>query len=85
MQCKDIDTLNILKHLNKNKDEWHMLWESEYSIVPAFPPNTPEKLIRAKMSKLINKDYVEGCSCGCRGDFYITQKGINLLKESILC
>ena len=44
-----------------------------------MPPKTPEKLVRAKMGGLIRRGLVGGCDCGCRGDFFITQKGLELL------
>lgn len=31
----------------------------------------PWRLLRAKAQKLINKGLLEGCACGCRGDYYI--------------
>lgn len=31
----------------------------------------PWRLTRAKADKLIKRGLLEGCSCGCRGDFYI--------------
>ncbi len=34
-----------------------------------------EKLILAKMKQLIKRGLVDGCACGCRGDFEITPKG----------
>jgi hypothetical protein len=39
-------------------------------------PEVPDKLAHAKMVQLISKGLVSGCSCGCRGDFEITDKGL---------
>lgn len=31
----------------------------------------PWRLVRAKAQKLIDKGLLDGCACGCRGDYYI--------------
>lgn len=64
---------------------WVMLWDlgcvlagnpghlnnprahDEYPLGECFP----WRLTRAKADKLIRRGVLEGCSCGCRGDFYI--------------
>jgi hypothetical protein len=33
---------------------------------------------------LIKRGLVSGCTCGCRGDFEITQKGLDFLMAKIL-
>jgi len=84
LQCKDIDEKVVLKFLNKRPSLSHT-WFKGYnnSISPAFPEGCPDKLVLAKMLKLISKGYCEGCCCGCRGDFYITKKGKWKLEESL--
>lgn len=37
--------------------------------------DTPIKLVRAKMGSMIRRGLVNGCACGCRGDFELTDKG----------
>jgi predicted transcriptional regulator len=39
-----------------------------------------KKIIIQKMAKLIKRGLVSGCGCGCRGDYEITQKGIEWLS-----
>lgn len=58
--------------------------ENESRVWNAFPDKeaTPENLLLAKMSKLIKQGLVDGCACGCRGDFEITEKGRAKLEES---
>lgn len=76
MQCKDVPTLSILEFLIENKGikcGWFDC--SEKDVKTAMPPKTPDKIVLAKMGKLIRKGYVDGCDCGCRGDFEITKKG----------
>lgn len=45
------------------------------SDVEALLPAYPEKIIRAKARKLILRQVIDGCWCGCRGDWTI--KGEN--------
>ena len=96
MQCKDIPELPILQFLFDQPIEYYggRKWtnwfgdEYENSVTHAMPPNTPDKLVLAKMRQLIKKELVDGCDCGCRGDFVITDKGIEFLnsyKSAISC
>lgn len=89
MQCKDIDMRPILEfavHQTDVMDRWSFyfgslsLEECPNNIAFAFPEGTPEKLARAKLRKLVKSGYLSGCTCGCRGDFHITDKGRAFLK-----
>ena len=35
--------------------------------LPAFP----KKVVLAKLRQMVNKGRLQGCACGCRGDFLI--------------
>ena len=90
MKCSDIPDLPILAHIAKIEesfslganwaalsvpaDEWQ--WRS---VRNAMPEGTGEKVILAKMRVLIRNGLVQGCCCGCRGDFTLTEKGIQRL------
>jgi len=50
-------------------------YRPENSVVRAMPEGVPSKLALAKMAAMIRKGLVDGCPCGCRGDFEITEKG----------
>lgn len=50
------------------------------SVRNAMPPGVPAKLVLAKMRILIRSGLVDGCDCGCRGDFEITDKGREYLS-----
>ncbi len=49
----------------------------------AMPEGTPEKLVLAKMRRLIKRGLVDGCGCGCRGDFELTDKGRAILSAAV--
>ncbi len=84
MKCKDIpDTpiLSFLKGLNGKWANWFPE-NAERSVQAAFPKDVQgTKLVLAKMRMLIRRGLVDGCCCGCRGDFVITDKGIKYLKS----
>lgn len=76
MQCKDIPDRPILEFLLQHLGYW-CNWHvgNEYSVRQAMPAGIPEKLVLAKMRRLLARGLVQGCLCGCRGDFEITMKG----------
>ncbi len=82
MQCKNISDRPILEMLSRNPKQWHnWYFGNEFDVTKAMPPETPAKLRLAKMRVMMARGVVEGCPCGCRGDFVITEKGkAELLK-----
>ncbi len=89
MQCKDIPEKPILEFLNEHPwPEARMAtWcgqrrrrEGDGNDVSAvMPAGTPTKLVLAKMKMMKRRGVVEGCACGCRGDFRISDKGLREL------
>lgn len=77
MQCKDIPDRPILEFLDSLNGKWANWFGNEYkeSVTHAMPDGVPEKLALAKMRQLMNRGVVDGCGCGCRGDFVLTDKG----------
>ncbi len=88
MQCKHIDEMPILLRLRdwepaatkqlraRGVEIWFNLFkDDERSLLPAFPADTPWKLANAKLLGLKKRGLVDGCGCGCRGDWHITEKG----------
>ena len=85
-QCKDIPDLPILRFLNKSPGQCHF-WRAspdyaDRDVARGMPEGTPVKLVLAKMKSLIRRQLVDGCGCGCRGDFHITERGQWLLSEA---
>ena len=81
MKCKDIPDADVLRFLAQHQGEWSTWgdWSSWPTVQDAMPPGTPAKLQVAKMRMLQNRGLVDGCGCGCRGDFEITDKGLALI------
>src|SRR5678815_4892395 len=48
-------------------------WANLYDITKALG-NPPEKVVLAKLRRLINRGLITGCGCGCRGDFEIPER-----------
>jgi hypothetical protein len=48
---------------------------SQNSVQHAMPPGVAPKLALAKMRMLMRRGWVDGCPCGCRGDFELTDRG----------
>lgn len=92
MQSKDIPERPILEFLLENKEPsssnqftgWATAFGREYenSIQRAMPEWVNSKLVLAKMRSLIKRKLVDGCACGCRGDFVITEKGIKEISNT---
>jgi hypothetical protein len=82
-QCKHICGICVLEFLNLNPSKWHT-WCSgtELDVARAMGPTVPSKVVLAKMRMLIRRGLVDGCDCGCRGDFVITPKGQELLASA---
>ena len=75
MKCKNIPDRPVLQYLLLHKGQpCNWCW-AERNVAEAMPAETPDKLVLAKMRQLIKRGLVEGCGCGCRGDFEITAKG----------
>lgn len=45
-------------------------------VMPVFPP----AVILAKASQLMKRKLLDGCDCGCRGDFHLTETGQTFLQ-----
>jgi hypothetical protein len=44
-------------------------------------PGMPEKVVRAKLGQLKKRGLVDGCGCGCRGDWHLTDAGKARTRE----
>ena len=83
LQCKDIPTRPILEFLAGLDRPANWCFRNEQDVRNAMPDgfNLPDNLVHAKMRNLIYKGLVDGCTCGCRGDFVVTEKGRSRIRE----
>jgi hypothetical protein len=60
-------------------------WSGSGVGIPNVMPmreETPAPLVLAKMQILIRRGLVNGCACGCRGDFTLTDKGREFIASA---
>lgn len=79
--------MNVLRYLSFLQGQWTGLWdlyfvnrkdERTYDVAEAMLDYTPRKRL-AMMRVLYRNGLVGGCDCGCRGDFEITDKGLEFI------
>ena len=61
----DEEILGFVLSINEQKR-----WCLSYDLEERFPQYLP-KVIRAKCNGLIRRGYMDGCTCGCRGDYVV--------------
>lgn len=80
-----LDEKIILEYLAQRQGDWTSLWSEGFAkdrnVREAMPPNTPELIALTAMRKLYRKGFVGGCTCGCRGDFEITDAGLAYINK----
>jgi hypothetical protein len=42
----------------------------------------PEQVVLTRGADLIGRGLLDGCPCGCRGDYLVTARGRALLREA---
>lgn len=78
VQAKDIPNrymitmIDAIKHLSK---EQVCTTEDIYELFD----NLPWKVVRTKLHRLIKKDYIEGCACGCLSYLIVLGKGYEVM------
>ena len=55
---------------------WVFTWNLE-RLIPMLPP----EVILAKARALLKRGLLDGCGCGCRGNFELTDQGRAFLKR----
>lgn len=69
MHAKDLPdeaVLSVVRRINDDEQRWALTWDL-YAALPA----APAKVVHAKCRRLIQRGLLDGCPCGCRGDFEI--------------
>lgn len=71
MQAKDITDETMLTALAATRGrngvpQWSSLWD-----VQRHMSTIPGKVVLAKLRSMIRRKVIEGCACGCRGDFQL--------------
>jgi hypothetical protein len=97
MKAADIPDKLILEYLSDHQGCWSCLfgisfYPSDREVDRSLPfdqqgeiivaPETPEKVMLAKMRSLYRRGLAGGCPCGCRGDWEITDKGLAFIGKA---
>lgn len=91
IQAKHVPEAPILRAL-ANSEGWMTHWygtseamsDPAWSL-PAAEPELrafPERVLLAKLAAMKRRDLIDGCECGCRGDWVILDKGRETLNAS---
>lgn len=84
MKAADIDRgdlIAVVHHVGQVKTAeggFGAAWVNVGEVCAHFP-GFPEKVVLAKLRKVIRGGYLSGCCCGCRGDFEVTAAGLEQL------
>jgi len=81
MQCKDIADFPLVLFVATKQREKGM-WVNAWDFEPPYS-DLPDNLFRAKMGKLIERGLLDGCNCGCRGDYELTPAGRVYLGDAL--
>jgi hypothetical protein len=78
-----LDAVRVARGRN-GVPQWATRWDVEAVLggvtfprdFTAYPdvPGVPEKVVLAKAKRLIARKLLDGCPCGCRGDFEIPEE-----------
>lgn len=81
MKAADIDDAEFLTFVEETGRDhparWVQVWDFEQ-----LRPQWPWKVARAKARRLIRRGLLNGCTCGCRGDFVLTEAGRDWLATT---
>lgn len=80
MQAKDIPDgrfLDLVAHVRRQYGRWTTTGD-----IARLRPDWPTKVVLAKARKLIRRNLLTGCHCGCRGDFELTVLGSRALTAA---
>ena len=72
IQAKHIDTRAILLAIEAAGADRPSRW----AFLRDLESFGPRKVVLAKCRSLMGRGLIDGCACGCRGDFSLTDEGI---------
>lgn len=83
-QAKHLDTRKVLAFIVDHCKKTGHLWTTYYDFEREFPDfdKFPTKVVRAKMAYLVAKGFLDGCLCGCRGDFEPQRAAYDFLAQN---
>lgn len=70
IQAKHVDENRVVGAIYRIQAMTAAPWV-HFCELQAVLPDVPPKVLRAKLSAMIKKRIIDGCTCGCRGDFTV--------------
>lgn len=70
--AKNVDGEQVVRAvamIEKQKGGWVGRWYLGWCF-----PEVPERVLLAKLRRLVRAEKLDGCACGCRGDFTVEPK-----------
>lgn len=77
MKASDITDTDMLRAVLRDQSERGSIWACTWTL--AEREGWPTKVAAAKLRKLKQRGLLEGCDCGCRGDWELTPEGARTL------
>lgn len=80
LQAKDVRDEDFLEAIETSIEARTIEWgfqahyASRWDIRDLLGHHIPEKVVLAKANQLMKRDIIDGCACGCRGDFEIVEE-----------
>jgi hypothetical protein len=75
MKASDLSDDGILSVLMKMPGTWHTTPHGSGGIMPIVydpaNPDAPYKVLLAKLRSMKRRGLIDGCGCGCRGDWHV--------------
>lgn len=72
IQAKHVDEAKVIdyvgRYCHENPDMCGAIW---WTMREELFPDVPERVLLSKLAALVRRNLLEGCTCGCRGDFQI--------------
>jgi hypothetical protein len=86
-QAKHVPIARVIRAISieaSNKAQQYAMPEAfvyvhEEALMRHFP-DFPAKVVRARLRALRKRGYIDGCACGCRGDWNLEAPGRELLS-----
>ena len=72
----DLNTAYIMANVGSGWGTWFKGFDN--SVTDVCPPGTTERRARALMRVLGRVGVVDGCHCGCRGDYELTDAAMSM-------
>lgn len=81
-QAKDLSDAEMLDAVHECRlvhgyDRSATIWEIQERLA-----HVPPKVVRAKLRSMVRRKVIEGCTCGCRGDFVALEYGAPMKAAS---